>query len=544
MSQIRVNNLTFCYEGSFDNIFEDVSFSVDTNWKLGFIGRNGKGKTTFLNLLLGKYEYEGSIQASVVFDYFPYPVTERQRSLPAAEFLEEWKAGCELWRVLCELEELRQDAEVLYRPFQTLSPGERTKIMLAVLFSGENDFLLIDEPTNHLDQESRENVKQYLASKKGFILVSHDRELLDACIDHVLVLNRQSIEVQSGNFSSWWENKSRKDQFAVGENEKHLKEIGKLRKSVARTGQWADKSEQTKIGFYRKAAVNEHERAVGMRAYIGSKTKKMQSRVKQMEKRINREIEEKEGLLVDLEQPVDLKIMPMEHYKRVLVKVEDYSVRYEGAKEPVFSGVTFSVEKGERVVLHGENGCGKSTLLKMILKKTGGWTEGEPGWKDSRMKIGEIKADKTETMEAKAGETKAEKMRVCETGICQTASGLVVSYVSQDTSMLKGGISRFCMERGLDESLFCAILRQLDMERVQFAKNMEEYSEGQKKKILLAASLMTPAHLYVWDEPLNYIDVFSRMQIEKLLEEYQPTMLFVEHDARFREKVATRVVEL
>ena len=544
MSQIRVNNLTFCYEGSFDNIFEDVSFSVDTNWKLGFIGRNGKGKTTFLNLLLGKYEYEGSIQASVVFDYFPYPVTERQRSLPAAEFLEEWKAGCELWRVLCELEELRQDPEVLYRPFQTLSPGERTKIMLAVLFSGENDFLLIDEPTNHLDQESRENVKRYLASKKGFILVSHDRELLDACIDHVLVLNRQSIEVQSGNFSSWWENKSRKDQFAVGENEKHLKEIGKLRKSVARTGQWADKSEQTKIGFYRKAAVNEHERAVVMRAYIGSKTKKMQSRVKQMEKRINREIEEKEGLLVDLEQPVDLKIMPMEHYKRVLVKVEDYSVRYEGAKEPVFSGVTFSVEKGERVVLHGENGCGKSTLLKMILKKTGGWTEGEPGWKDSRMKIGEIKADEIETMEANAGEAKAGETGVCETGICQTASGLVVSYVSQDTSMLKGGISRFCMERGLDESLFCAILRQLDMERVQFAKNMEEYSEGQKKKILLAASLMTPAHLYVWDEPLNYIDVFSRMQIEKLLEEYQPTMLFVEHDARFREKVATRVVEL
>lgn len=544
MSQIRVNNLTFCYEGSFDNIFEDVSFSVDTNWKLGFIGRNGKGKTTFLNLLLGKYEYEGSIQASVVFDYFPYPVTERQRSLPAAEFLEEWKAGCELWRVLCELEELRQDAEVLYRPFQTLSPGERTKIMLAVLFSGENDFLLIDEPTNHLDQESRENVKRYLASKKGFILVSHDRELLDACIDHVLVLNRQSIEVQSGNFSSWWENKSRKDQFAVGENEKHLKEIGKLRKSAARTGQWADKSEQTKIGFYRKAAVNEHERAVGMRAYIGSKTKKMQSRVKQMEKRINREIEEKEGLLVDLEQPVDLKIMPMEHYKKVLVKVEDYSVRYEGAKEPVFSGVTFSVEKGERVVLHGENGCGKSTLLKMILRKTGGQTKGGPGVKDTGMKIGETKADKTETMEAKAGETKAEKMRVCETGICQTASGLVVSYVSQDTSMLKGGISRFCMERGLDESLFCAILRQLDMERVQFAKNMEEYSEGQKKKILLAASLMTPAHLYVWDEPLNYIDVFSRMQIEKLLEEYQPTMLFVEHDARFREKVATRVVEL
>ena len=135
-------------------------------------------------------------------------------------------------------------------------------------------------------------------------------------------------------------------------------------------------------------------------------------------------------------------------------------------------------------------------------------------------------------------------MPVLENGICETASGLVISYVNQDTSMLKGRISDFCLERNLDESLFCAILRQLDMERVQFLKNMEDYSEGQKKKVLLAASLLTPAHLYVWDEPLNYIDVFSRMQIEKLLLTYQPTMLFVEHDVRFREKIATKTIEL
>ena len=82
------------------------------------------------------------------------------------------------------------------------------------------------------------------------------------------------------------------------------------------------------------------------------------------------------------------------------------------------------------------------------------------------------------------------------------------------------------------------------MERVQFLKNMEEYSEGQKKKVLLAASLLKPAHIFIWDEPLNYIDVFSRMQIEKLLLEHQPTMLFVEHDVRFREKIATKMIEL
>ena len=73
---------------------------------------------------------------------------------------------------------------------------------------------------------------------------------------------------------------------------------------------------------------------------------------------------------------------------------------------------------------------------------------------------------------------------------------------------------------------------------------MRDFSEGQKKKALLAASLLTPAHLYVWDEPLNYVDVFSRMQLEKLLLSAKPTMLFVEHDGVFREKIATKVVML
>ena len=200
MAQINVSNLTFGYEGSFENVFENVSFSVDTDWKLGFIGRNGKGKTTFLNLLLGKYDYQGSITSSAVFDYFPYVVTGKELDQSASELMEKWKPQVEQWRVMCELPLLSIDAELLYRPFKTLSFGERTKVMLAVLFSGENDFLLIDEPTNHLDMEARDKVKQYLAGKKGFILVSHDRDLLDGVCDHVLVLNRSSIEVQAGNF--------------------------------------------------------------------------------------------------------------------------------------------------------------------------------------------------------------------------------------------------------------------------------------------------------------------------------------------------------
>ena len=74
MSLISVNNLTFYYEGSYDNIFENVSFQIDTNWKLGFVARNGRGKTTFLNLLLENEEYRGSITTSVMFDYFPFHI--------------------------------------------------------------------------------------------------------------------------------------------------------------------------------------------------------------------------------------------------------------------------------------------------------------------------------------------------------------------------------------------------------------------------------------------------------------------------------------
>ena len=508
-TNIRVSDLTFCYEGSYDNIFEKVSFSIDTDWKIGFVGRNGKGKTTFLNLLLGKYEYEGSISTSTVFDYFPYKISEEDENKTADELMDSWKPGIESWRVMCELPALGMEADILYRPIRTLSFGERTKVMLAVLFSGENDFLLIDEPTNHLDQEARTVIKKYLSSKKGFLLVSHDRDLLDACVDHILALNRTSIEVQSGNFSSWWENKEKADQNARAENEKHLKEIGKLKAAADQALRWADKSEGTKIGF---DPVKEHDRSIGSRSYIGAKTKKMQARVKNYEVRISREIEEKEGLLGDIEETVELKLMPLVFHKSRIIECRDFSLKYENGNEPVIRNLNMEITTGGRYFLNGANGCGKSSLIKAILEQS------------------------------QSGNT--ERMGIEVTGQLSVASNLIISYVSQDTSHLRGNLRAYADRNHLDYTLLLSLLRQLDFDRTQFSKNMEEFSEGQKKKVLIAASLLTPAHLYVWDEPLNYIDVFSRMQIEKLIETYKPTMLLVEHDAKFRERIATQVIEM
>ncbi len=99
-------------------------------------------------------------------------------------------------------------------------------------------------------------------------------------------------------------------------------------------------------------------------------------------------------------------------------------------------------------------------------------------------------------------------------------------------------------EYDLDESLFKALLRKLDLSREEFERDVSCYSAGQKKKVLLAKSLCEQAHLYVWDEPLNYIDVLSRVQIEELLLNCRPTIIFVEHDMVFQENVATKVIRM
>ena len=501
MSQISVNHLTFYYEGSYDNIFEDVSFQIDTNWKLGFIARNGKGKTTFLKLLMGQYEYKGSIRASVVFDYFPFEVKNKARN--TVDIIEEIDPDYEFWKICRELNCLQVNADVLYRPFDTLSNGEQTKIMLAILFSRENHFLLIDEPTNHLDMETRQLLKDYLNAKKGFILVSHDRSFMDGCVDHVLVINRADIEVQQGNFSSWKENRERQDAFELSENEKLKKDIKRLTESASKASQWADKVESNKIGFRQ----TKYEKSLDLRCYLGEKSRRMQMRRKNLERRQQREIEEKSALLKNLETVEDLKIMPLTHYKEKLVVMEDCAIGY--GERTVIDNFSMEVKQGERVFLQGPNGCGKSSIIKAILEQAG-----------------------------------AEETKLLKTGRVELPSQLVISYCSQDPSMLRGTIKEYAEENHMDVTLLMALLRKLDFSRVQFEKRIEDYSGGQKKKVLLAGSLCMQAHLYIWDEPLNFIDVFSRMQIEELILKFKPSMIMVEHDKAFVENTATKIISI
>jgi len=490
MSLINVSKLTFAYSGSYDNIFENVSFSIDSSWKLGFISRNGRGKTTFLKLLLGVYEYTGKITSSVEFQYFPFTVKDKTKTtLEILTSNPTHNSNFETWAIGREFHYLKLKEDILYRPFNTLSGGEQTRVLLAFLFLSDNNFLLIDEPTNHLDSEARIIVANYLRSKGCFILVSHDRMFLDNCVDHIISINKANIEIEKGNFSSWWSNKKARDQFEIEKNAKLKKDIKRLTESAKRTSQWSDTVEKTKIG------------GGNTKGYIGHKSAKMMSRAKSIEKRRDDATLEKSSLLKNIEASPTFKISPIKHHASKLICFEKVSILYNDLI--VCENISFDVCYGERVALTGKNGTGKSSIFKLILG-------------DNIKHIGKV----------------------------NIASQLKISYISQDTSFLKGSLDRLAKESLIDETLFKAILRKLDFERVQFEKDIKTFSEGQKKKVLIAKSLCEEAHVYIWDEPFNFIDVISRMQIEELLLLYKPTILFVEHDEMFRKNVSSKVISI
>lgn len=227
----------------------------------------------------------------------------------------------------------------------------------------------------------------------------------------------------------------------------------------------------------------------------------MMKRSKTTEARRERAIEEKSRLLQNTESYESLKLPALDFYTDRIAALTDVAVRYDGNE--IFAPVSFTISVGERIALDGKNGSGKSSILKVLLS--------EP---------------------------------IEHIGTVSISSRAIISYIPQDTSHLNGSLSDYAERYNVDESLFKAILRKLGFERIQFEKNMEDFSEGQKKKTLIARSLCEKAHLYIWDEPLNFIDIYSRMQIEELLLTYSPTIIFVEHDREFREKIATKIITL
>ena len=508
MSLIKINNLSFSYEDSNEAIFKNISLDLDTTWRLALIGRNGKGKSTLLKILDGSLSCSGEIKVDDVCKYYPYNIEKKCENLFCYELINHLEPTAEVWRVVIEAENLALSEDFLEKKYGEMSSGEQVKFTLALLFSIEKRFLLIDEPTNHLDEPTKKIIGQYLNKKSGFILVSHDREVLDMCVDHILVLNRETITLQKGNFSSWYENKICKDNFELAENKKINKEIKKLQDNRKKIDLWAKRNESTKIGFDPR---KEPDRCKDTRAYIGGKTKKLNKRVTALDDRISKKINNKEALLKDIEEVDEIKL----NYKKIqtnqLMKLERVNISYDNIEDTIIKDFNLCINEGDCVCIAGKNGSGKSTLIKYILNEYNNLSSNAM-WCEGNIKF---------------------------------CPNLQISYISQTMEWNDSTVEEYIRNNDIDKSLFLTLLTKLGIEVNKIiSKPVNELSDGEKKKVQIAISLITPANLYIWDEPLNYLDIYSRIQIEKMILKYRPTMLIVDHDDCFIRHCSTKIIVL
>ena len=533
MASIIFNNVSFFYETPYQEVFSDLSTLIDMNWRCGLIGRNGQGKSTFLGLVNGVLApSSGSLEVQRPSCMYPAIVND---NLTCMEVMLDAVAPYRLWEAEMELL-LAQDSQealdrysyiqdlyqlsggygiragieqesqnltlkphLLNRTFSTLSGGERTRALIAALFAMDSNYPLIDEPTNHLDLRGRAQISEYLAHQSGYLLVSHDRTLLDQSIDHVISINRSDITVSKGNYSSWKAHFDEVEKHELRTRRNIEKDVKQLRNAAAQRRAGASAREADKYhGSGKKPLPSDRGADKG---FVGHQASKQMKRALGIEQRMNNELEKKEDLLKNKEKERVVVIETEKGANRPLVILNNVRVDIEG--RTILDDVALSLEQGERLAITGPNGCGKSTLLDVI-----------------------------------AGDTEP------NVGVCVKSPKLSISRGYQRPLWQQGSLRELIEGVGIDETRYRQILGTVGVSGDIFDRPLETYSKGQLKKVDLCRSLVDPAAVLVWDEPMNYIDVFSREQIEAAILAFRPTMIFVEHDQYFIDRVATRVMTL
>jgi len=520
---ILISSVTVSYPASGTTIFRDLSLTIDTAWKTGVIGKNGSGKTTLFKLIAGCLL---PMKGEVVFKgegfYFPYrPRNPSEKTLDVVKEsiapFSAWEREMETLLAAGDEESIARYGEILAdyermdgyrideqlerefvrmglepalleRRFDSLSGGEQTRALICALFLKRGAFPLIDEPTNHLDMAGREVLGEYLAGKSGFIIASHDRYFLDLCVDHILSVAEGQVTIRKGNYSQWEKNEELKELFERRQQERLRQEIAELKRAARKRRVWGERKERQKVGGVDKG-------------FIGHRAAKLMRQALSIEQRINEKIEEKKGLLKNTEKERRLKMLAESRLPETLLSVSNVSIRL--GDRAVVEDFSLSVSRGERVALLGPNGSGKTTLLRAIA--------------------GEV--------EIAHGEIHLPKH-------------LSVAWAYQEPLWKSGHLRDLLLEEGLDETEFRTVMALLGVKGEIFERRLETFSEGELKKVDLCRSFTGGAALFIWDEPLNYLDIVTREQIERLILEATPTILFVEHDRYFIDRIATRLIRL
>lgn len=517
MSHISINNISFHYASPFREIFKDFSIDIDQSWRTGLIGSNGSGKTTLLKLISGILKPDrGDIQISrPVHHCNLYVNTDsivinvlKQAIAPFDQWEEAMKrhidnGNMEAYgnieeqyalhngytvesRIEQEISESGFDVSILNRSFSSLSGGEQTMLLIAAMFVNSK-YAVIDEPTNHVDIYGRKSIAEYLSHKDGYILVSHDRTLLNRCTDHTIALTPTGVEIIKGNYNAWKEQFDMRMEFEKHRNDHLKREIFQMKQSFRQRKSWSLNKEKEKIGAADKGAV-------------GAQAKRLMKRAKNIERRMTRAIDEKEALLHDSQKERRLHIGP-KNGRKSIISCDDLSLSIGG--RTLFKHISFNVQRGDVLAISGRNGAGKTMLLDIICQ------EREP-----------------------------------DEGYISMKGDIELYRVFQQCPYMDMPIAGLADEHDIDIRMLSYFMNYLGVQGNIINKRTDELSEGERKKLTISLSLCADADLLVWDEPLNYLDVSAREMIEAMIIESKPTIIAVEHDKTFINNVADKIIEI
>ena len=512
MTVISVSDLSLSFGTSV--LFENVSFSLNENDKMGVIGINGSGKTTLFKLLLGEYTAdggeifiskdksvgilkqdgafcarEGATPIEVMYDAFP----ELQKMEERLAFLSERiEAGD--GKYLNEYEDLRQrfalgggleyksrcasilkrmgyDESSMNRPVETLSGGQRTRLSLSVQLVREPDILLLDEPTNHLDIETLTWLESFLAAyKKCVIVISHDRYFLDRVTNKTLIIEHNRAKLFLGGYTTAM--KKRDEERRT--QEKHYAE---QQKEIARQHAYIAQQRQ----FNRERNIIAAE-----------------SRLKLLDKmeKIDRPKEEPRA--------IKMKFTRELQSGNDVLEVKGLAVGYTS---PIVKDLDFKIKRGERVFVVGPNGCGKSTLIKTVI-----------GALDP---IG---------------------------GKLSVGYNVIVGYYDQENQNLTD--SNTVLEEiwnaypNMKEAEARGTLASFRFFGDDVYKKVSMLSGGERARLTLAKLILSHMNLLILDEPTNHLDIASKEVLEEALLDFDGTIITVSHDRYFIDKLATRIIAL
>ncbi|MBQ8231935.1 MAG: ABC-F family ATP-binding cassette domain-containing protein [Lachnospiraceae bacterium] len=503
-----------------DTILEDVNFEIHDNEKIAIVGRNGCGKTTLLKLIAGDIhmnnldsdeecgifmagKQEIGFLRQISFTEGDVTVEEEIKKTFApvfacesrmAQIEQELHLVGENKQLLYEYDNLqkkmealrgyswRRDMEVIFqqfgfgledlkRPIGSFSGGQQTKVAFIKLLLSRPDIMLLDEPTNHLDLPTIEWLENYLKNyDKAVVIVSHDRMFLDRIIDVTYEIEYRQIKRYPGNYSAFLK---RKEENLI----KQEKDYEEQQKEIQRLTEWIEKWKNTP-------------------------TKVAATRSKRMA--IEHMVKVEKPRRFDTKTFHAMFTPRIESYTDVLT-VKNLKIGYD--KE--LSQVSFTLRKGNRLAILGENGKGKSTLLKtlvgMVEPLGGNLTFGhnvEWGYFDQQKAVVND-ADPEQTVLDNFWEEYPKLLRE------EVRSALGSFLFSQEEVM----------------------------------KKMGQLSGGEKVRLALCKMFQTKPNLLILDEPTNHMDILGKQALEQMLQNFQGTVLFVSHDRYFVKQVATGILE-